>query len=235
MSHVFTDCEARHNFAVFPLVVVCAGNGGAASRRVPPLPLSHGSERHCKEGLAAKFVARVFGNRTVTLSSIFCFLVTRKVWFPVHTTISSSFTSFGNRRKQWWTTGKSWTLNLPGILLCYLTPTSYITRRTQSMKLSINQNRYQSITVNRLILEIDEQSMRQDSVTFKRNNSQISIANRWKSMYQQTVLCDYRLIIDWPIPINVNWLIGIDWYRLIDQFSDDRFSSIAYAGYITAC
>ena len=43
-------------------------------------------------------------------------------------------------------------------------------------------NRYQSITINRLILEIDEQSMKEDSVTFKQNNSQVSIANRWKSM-----------------------------------------------------
>ena len=55
-------------------------------------------------------------------------------------------------------------------------------RHTQSMKLSIDQNQCQSITINRLIFEIDEQSMKEDSVTFKRYNSQISIANRWKSM-----------------------------------------------------
>ena len=52
----------------------------------------------------------------------------------------------------------------------------------ESMKLSIDQNQCQSITINRLIFEIDEQSMKEDSVTFKRYNSQISIANRWKSM-----------------------------------------------------
>ena len=35
----------------------------------------------------------------------------------------------------------------------------------------IDTNRNQSITINRLILEIDEQSMRQDSVTFHRFSS----------------------------------------------------------------
>ena len=80
----------------------------------------------------------------------------------------------------------------------------------QSIK--IDTNRYLSITINRLILEIDEQSMRQDSVTFKRNNSQISIANRWKSMYQWT--CFMWLSIDHQLT-NTNQYQLTDWYRFI--------------------
>ena len=52
-----------------------------------------------------------------------------------------------------------------------------IVNRSKSMPMDIK-----SITINQLILEIDEQSTKEDSVTFKQNNSQISIANRWKSM-----------------------------------------------------
>ena len=43
-----------------------------------------------------------------------------------------------------------------------------VTRRTQIDEIvKIDANRYQSIKINRLILEIDEQSMKEDSVTFK--------------------------------------------------------------------
>ena len=40
------------------------------------------------------------------------------------------------------------------------------------------------------------------------------IDNRWQSIRLGMFSCDYRLVIDWPMPIDTNWLIlsiGIDW------------------------
>ena len=36
------------------------------------------------------------------------------------------------------------------------------------------------------------------------------------------------LIIAWPMPMDI---ISIDWFQLIDKFSDYRFSLIAFSGF----
>ena len=65
-----------------------------------------------------------------------------------------------------------------------------ISRRIQSMKSIIDDNRYQSIPINRLILIIDDQSM-----------------------------AKFRVVIDWyRFSITIDRLIDIDWYRLVADF-----------------
>ena len=79
-----------------------------------------------------------------------------------------------------------WAQNVP--------PGSMLPGVTQSMNLSIDQNQNQSITINRLILEIDEQSMRQDSVTFHRFPSKKeSVANKY--MLIDANRCNYAPVI----------------------------------------
>ena len=87
-----------------------------------------------------------------------------------------------------------------------------------SVKIDINGN--QSI-----ILEIDEQSMRQGSVTFHRFSSIIERkrkSNQYLPIYgnqcnKQTVLCDYRLITNIGQCHNQHWLVSI--HRLVFQWS----------------
>ena len=64
--------------------------------------------------------------------------------------------------------------------------------------------------------------MKEDSVTLKRNNSQISITNRWKSMYLMWLSIDHRLTYTNQYQLT-NWcqLISIDqlvfwWSTFID-------------------
>ena len=83
-----------------------------------------------------------------------------------------------------------------------------------------NTNQNQSITINRLLLEINEKSMsnRWDRILWLfidlHRKSNLNIANKYCHSMEiniiSRVLCDYRLIIDWPIQS----IVLIDFNRL---------------------
>ena len=81
-----------------------------------------------------------------------------------------------------------------------------VRNRWNCQSIKIDANRYHSITINRLILEINEQSMKEDFVTFKWNNSQIK---HCQSMEIDVISGQFYVTIDWSsidqyqsIPIN---------------------------------